>query len=112
MPGLRDTCVSDVSSNSQRIARECRYRGRTTGVPRELASRRRGNECPNPSPYNGRMITRGIRAFVARDWEAARESKASYWAERIDRLGAAEGLRIAEQLRRHVLACDPGWPHI
>ena len=34
------------------------------------------------------MITRGIHEFVARDWEAARESKASYWAERIDRLGA------------------------
>jgi hypothetical protein len=58
------------------------------------------------------MITRGIREFVARDWEAARASKAIYWAQRIDRLGAAEGLRIAEQLRRHVLACDPGWPHI
>lgn len=56
------------------------------------------------------MITRGIREFVARDWDAARENKELYWGERIARLGAIEGLRVAEELRRQMLRRDPGWP--
>jgi len=56
------------------------------------------------------VITRGIRAFVARDWRAARESKDAYWGERIVRLGSREGLRIAEELRRQAILQDPGWP--
>ena len=56
------------------------------------------------------MITRGIREFVARDWEAARESKEIYWGERIGRLGALEGFRIADELRRQMIRRDPGWP--
>ena len=40
------------------------------------------------------VITRGIREFMARDWEALRELKDRHWADRIQRLGAAEGLRI------------------
>ncbi len=56
------------------------------------------------------MITRGIREFVARDWQAVRDSKDAYWGERIARLGAAEALRIAEELRRQACLCDPAWP--
>ena len=56
------------------------------------------------------MITRGIREYVARDWEAVRESKDAYWGQRILRLGPCEGFRIAEELRRQVLAQDPTWP--
>ena len=56
------------------------------------------------------MITRGIRAYVSRDWEAARDSKDRYWAERIARLGPGEGLRIADELRRQVLRQHQGWP--
>ncbi|MGE0592125.1 MAG: hypothetical protein AB7G23_12260 [Vicinamibacterales bacterium] len=56
------------------------------------------------------MITRGIREFVARDWGAARESKERYWGERIGRLGALEGLRVAEALRHQMLQRAPGWP--
>lgn len=56
------------------------------------------------------VITRGIREFVARDWDAARESKDAYWAERIARLGPVEGLRIAEELRQQALHRDPSWP--
>lgn len=56
------------------------------------------------------MITRGIRSYMDRDWAAVRASKDAYWAERIDRLGAIEGLRIAEQLRLQVLRRDPEWP--
>jgi hypothetical protein len=56
------------------------------------------------------VITRGIREFVARDWAAARAAKDRYWGERIERLGAVEGLRIADQLRRQALVHDPDWP--
>lgn len=55
-------------------------------------------------------VTRGIRGFVGRDWEAARVSKQAYWAERIARLGPLEGFRIADELRRQVIAGEPGWP--
>lgn len=56
------------------------------------------------------MITRGIRELVARDWQAVRESKEVYWGERIRRLGAGEGLRVAEELRLQMLQRDPAWP--
>ena len=65
-----------------------------------------------PRRYNGFMITRGIREFVSRDWEAARENKEIYWGERIGRLGATEGLRVADELRRQMLRRDPGWPDV
>lgn len=57
------------------------------------------------------MITRGIRQFLSRDWAAARASKETYWSERIARLGPAEGLRIADELRRQMLQQDPAWPN-
>jgi hypothetical protein len=56
------------------------------------------------------MVTRGIRDLVARDWKAARENKETYWGERIRRLGATEGFRVSEDLRRQMLRRDPGWP--
>lgn len=58
----------------------------------------------------GTVITRGIRELVGRDWAAVRENKDAYWGRRIARLGAAEGLRVADELRRQVLLRDPGWP--
>lgn len=60
--------------------------------------------------YNALVISRGIREFVSRDWAAARNSKDTYWAERITRLGPLEGLRIADELRRQALLSDAGWP--
>jgi hypothetical protein len=58
------------------------------------------------------MITRGIRAYVSRDWAAARAAKDAYWADRIARLGAREGFRIADELRRQALVQAPGWPSL
>lgn len=55
-------------------------------------------------------VTQGIAEFVGRDWSAVRAAKDEYWAARIRRLGAAEGLRIADELRRQMLAIDPQWP--
>lgn len=56
------------------------------------------------------MITRGIRDYMSRDWEAVRRAKDDYWSERIARLGPSEGFRIAEELRQQVLRSQPGWP--
>jgi hypothetical protein len=56
------------------------------------------------------VITRGIREFAGRDWQAVRESKDAYWGERIARLGAAEAVRVAEELRRQARGSHPAWP--
>jgi hypothetical protein len=56
------------------------------------------------------MVTRGIRDYVGRDWAAVRASKDAYWAERLDRLGPVEALRVADELRRQMRALHPGWP--
>jgi hypothetical protein len=56
------------------------------------------------------VVTRNIRAFVARDWAGVRRSKDEYWRDRIRELGPAEGFRIADELRRQVLRLDPAWP--
>src|SRR5437867_4141895 len=74
-------------------------------------SRTRSKIASHTARYNGNVITRGIRAFVSRDWGAAREAKDSYWGDRIGRLGPLEGLRIADELRRQALLQDRAWPH-
>jgi hypothetical protein len=56
------------------------------------------------------MIARGIRDYVDRDWAAVRDAKDAYWAERIERLGPAEGFRIAEELRLQARLVNPEWP--
>jgi hypothetical protein len=56
------------------------------------------------------MITRGIREFMTRDWAASRRLKDAYWGERIARLGPAEGLRVADELRRQMQLQDTFWP--
>lgn len=56
------------------------------------------------------VITRDISGYVSREWSAVRDAKDDYWADRITRLGAAEGLRVAGELRRQAIAHDPGWP--
>lgn len=47
---------------------------------------------------------------MARDWSLVRDSKDAYWAERIERLGPAEGLRIAETLREQARLLNAAWP--
>jgi hypothetical protein len=61
--------------------------------------------------YNDHVITRGIRAFMARDWRSARLAKDDYWGRRVLLLGPVEAFRIADELRRQVLLLNPGWPH-
>lgn len=40
-----------------------------------------------------------VRAYLARDWSAARERKRAYWRDRLQRGGLGEALAITEQLR-------------
>lgn len=49
----------------------------------------------------------GLREYLARDWEAVRESKERYWSEE---LSAAERIRLAESLRPSAIATSRGWP--
>ena len=78
-----------------------------------------GVRAPVPLSVSARRAARGmlelvdasdIRAFMARDWARVAEAKASCWAERKRRLGPAEGLRIADELRRQALLVAPDWP--
>jgi hypothetical protein len=56
------------------------------------------------------MVTRGIREFMSRDWDAVRRHKDRYWAARIARLGPLEGYRASDDLRQQALERDPTWP--
>ena len=60
--------------------------------------------------YDDGVVTDGIRAFMARDWQRARDAKDAYWAERVARLGPIEAMRIADELRRQVRLQHPDWP--
>jgi hypothetical protein len=64
-----------------------------------------------PRPYKARVITQGIREFVARDWQAARDNKDAYWAERIAHLGPLEAFRIADEVRRMFRIYVRVWGH-
>ena len=56
------------------------------------------------------MITRDIRRYMSRDWQASRDAKDAYWAARISQIGPGEGLRIADELRRQAIRQNPRWP--
>ena len=56
------------------------------------------------------MITRGLRAFLDRDWVAVREAKDTYWAELTRKNGPLEAFRITEGLRQQTQLLHPGWP--
>lgn len=56
------------------------------------------------------MITRGIGAFMARDWQDARDATDTYRAACVRPLGLLEGLRIADELRRQALLQHPDRP--
>jgi hypothetical protein len=51
-----------------------------------------------------------IRAFLDRDWASAARDKELYWRDYKRKHGPAAGIRIADELRRQVLAARPDWP--
>lgn len=56
------------------------------------------------------MNRRDIQAFVERDWALVSAFKEAYWLEQKRLLGPAEGLRIADGLRRHAMSVRPEFP--
>lgn len=56
------------------------------------------------------MRPEDIRAYVDRDWEAIGELKERFWLEQQRRAGVAGALQVADELRRHVVALQTGWP--
>jgi hypothetical protein len=51
-----------------------------------------------------------LRAFIERDWGSAARDKERYWRDYKRLHGPAAGIRIADELRRQVLAARPDWP--
>lgn len=56
------------------------------------------------------MDRQDLLAFSRRNWAQLAELKAEHWRERRERLGPAEGVRMAELLRQHVRRTRPDWP--
>jgi hypothetical protein len=48
--------------------------------------------------------------FVQRDWAGASLAKDHYWRDWKRRHGPAAGIRMADELRRQVMAQRPDWP--
>jgi hypothetical protein len=55
-------------------------------------------------------LAASARAYVARDWQRARDLKRTYWRARLDRGGLTEALAITDQLRRELKQRVPTWP--
>lgn len=53
---------------------------------------------------------KALREFARRDWAAAARSKELYWRDWKRQHGPAAGIRVADELRRQVLAARPEWP--
>ncbi|HVK65623.1 MAG TPA: hypothetical protein VM694_14165 [Polyangium sp.] len=51
-----------------------------------------------------------LRRFASQDWAAAARGKELYWRDWKKQHGPAAGIRIADELRKQVLAQKPGWP--
>jgi hypothetical protein len=51
-----------------------------------------------------------LRSFLQRDWESVSPDKEDYFRDLKLRDGPAAGIRMADELRRQVLAARPDWP--
>jgi hypothetical protein len=51
-----------------------------------------------------------VRDFLERDWASAARDKELYWRDYKRTHGPAAGIRVADELRRQVLAARPDWP--
>lgn len=56
------------------------------------------------------MKTKDLQLFAGRSWDAIAEADGEYWLARKKRLGPAEGLRMAAELRALVAIQRPDWP--
>lgn len=51
-----------------------------------------------------------LRAFAQRDWASLERDQERYWRDQKAREGPAACIRVADQLRRQVIAVRPDWP--
>ncbi|WP_438025636.1 hypothetical protein [Sorangium sp. So ce233] len=51
-----------------------------------------------------------LRRFARQGWVAAQRDKELYWRDWKRQHGPAAAIRIADELRKQVLAQKPGWP--
>ena len=51
-----------------------------------------------------------VRSYVGRDWQALAAVKDEAWIEQRRSGGVAGALRLADELRREVMALRPDWP--
>ena len=58
----------------------------------------------------GAMRAEDVRAYLGRDWEAVAELKDRFWLEQRRLHGVAGAWKVADELRRAVLALRPTWP--
>ncbi len=56
------------------------------------------------------MLKRDLIEFAHRSHADLAEIDAAYWRRRKRSLGDGEGVRVADELRKHVLAVQPDWP--
>ncbi len=51
-----------------------------------------------------------VLAYLARDWQGARDHKREYWRAILARKGLRESLRVNDQLHAWMKLSDPAWP--
>jgi hypothetical protein len=51
-----------------------------------------------------------LRRFARQDWAAAQRGKDLYWRDWKRRHGPAAAIRMADELRKQVIAQRPDWP--
>ncbi|HEY3203079.1 MAG TPA: hypothetical protein VGL03_05405 [Thermoanaerobaculia bacterium] len=56
------------------------------------------------------MRRSNLRAFAEREWQVLAERKSTHWKEVKRMSGAAWGIRVGEELRRHARRLHPKWP--
>ena len=59
----------------------------------------------------GRLVTKSqVQAYLQRNWEALEKASHVFWRKRLQELGPAEGIRVADELWRQARAQHPNWP--
>ncbi len=51
-------------------------------------------------------------AYARRDWSLLSRANATYWRAWKKKHGAKGSIRMADQLRKQVIASRPGWPSV
>jgi hypothetical protein len=77
---------------------------------RSVGDVKRERPTDDEDPKRRGISLHALRAFATREFGRVTALKQQYWLDRKRRLGPAEGVRVADALRRQVAAQRPGWP--